>query len=121
MNEQQAYVFTIDTYILQNSNVKITDIFIDKHKEGITHHCGPDMEEFQLYFETALFAIGDWQIKTCAITLQHEEDKVMEFFTSLTTEDAGKLAEYILLFSSIFAMRGVNEVFTHFLHKDDII
>ncbi|WP_154922677.1 hypothetical protein [Klebsiella grimontii] len=105
MNEQQAYVFTIGTYILQNSNTKITDIFIDKHKEGITHHCGPDMERFQLCFEAA----------------QHEEDKVMEFFTSLTTEDAGKLAEYILLFSSIFAMRGVNEVFTHFLHKDDII
>lgn len=121
MNEQQAYVFTIGTYILQSSNTKITDIFIDKHKEGITHHCGPDMERFRLCFEAALFAIGEWQIQTCAITLQHEEDKVMEFFTSLTTEDAGKLAEYILLFSSVFAMRGVNEVFTHFLHKDDII
>lgn len=43
MNAQLAYVFTINTRILQNSNENITEIFITKYKEGIVNHFGSDM------------------------------------------------------------------------------
>lgn len=57
MNAQLAYVFTIDTHILQSSNEKITEIFIAKYKDGITYHFGPDIERFQSCFEAALLLL----------------------------------------------------------------
>lgn len=119
MKKQLTYVYTIDTCILQNSNEKIAEIFITKYKEGITNHFGPDMERFQFSFEAALFAIGEWQIKVDAITRYHEEEDVMEFFSSIPSDEAGNLATSILLFSDVLAMKGVDEVFTYFLCKDD--
>lgn len=121
MNEKLAYIFTIDTRILQNSNEKITENFIAKYREGIANHFGPDMEQFQFCFEAALFAIGEWQIKVDAMTRYHEEDEVMEFFCSIPEDEAGNLATSILLFSDVLAMKGVDEVFAYFLGKDNIV
>ncbi|HFU3485056.1 TPA: hypothetical protein ACGQLW_003903 [Escherichia coli] len=121
MNAQLAYVFTIDTHILQNSNEKITEIFIAKYKEGIMYHFGPDIERFQSCFEAALFAIGEWQIKVDAMTRYREEDEVMEFFSSIPSDEARNLATSILLFSDVLAMKGVDEVFAYFLGKDDVV
>ena len=121
MNEQLAYIYTIDTRILQSSNKKITEIFITKYKERITNHFGSDMERFQFCFETALFAIGEWQIKVDVMTRHHEEDEVMEFFSSIPSDEAGNLATSILLFSDVLAMKSADEVFAYFLNKDDIV
>lgn len=121
MNEQLAYIFTIDSYILQNSNNKIADIFITKHKEGLKYYCGSDMERFRFYFETALSVIGEWQIQASAITYHHDENKVMEYFTAMPSNEAGKLADSILLFSDVFATKGVNEVITYCLNTESII
>ncbi|HFV9477368.1 TPA: hypothetical protein ACIVDA_004812, partial [Salmonella enterica subsp. enterica serovar Muenchen] len=109
------------TRILQNSNEKITEIFITKYKEGITNHFGPDMERFQFCFEAAFFAIGEWQIKVDAMTRYHEEDEVMEFFSSIPSDEAGNLATSILLFSDVLAMKGVDEVFGYFLGRDNVV
>ncbi|EFU2865657.1 Uncharacterised protein [Salmonella enterica subsp. enterica serovar Sanjuan] len=121
MNEQLAYIYTIDTRILQNSNKKVAEFFITKYREEITNHFGPDMERFQPCFETALFAIGEWQKKVDAMTRYHEENEVMEFFSSIPPDEAGNLATSILLFSDVLAMKGADEVFSYFLGKDDIV
>ncbi|HIA0981497.1 TPA: hypothetical protein ACWO5V_005050, partial [Salmonella enterica subsp. enterica serovar Muenchen] len=95
--------------------------FITKYKEGITNHFGPDMERFQFCFEAAFFAIGEWQIKVDAMTRYHEEDEVMEFFSSIPSDEAGNLATSILLFSDVLAMKGVDEVFGYFLGRDNVV
>ncbi|EEU9375313.1 hypothetical protein [Escherichia coli] len=74
------------------------------------------MERFESCFEAALFAIGEWQIK-----VYHEEDEVMEFFSSIPSDEAGNLATSILLFSDVLAMKGVDEVFAYFFGKDDVV
>lgn len=130
MNEQMIYVLNIDTYILQNSYEKIADVFIEKHLNGLKNHysdiplenlinsiCKSDIERF----EAALQAIGVWQMDVDAITLHHEEDKVMMCFTSLTNEEASKLSELILEFSDVLAMKGADEVFAYFLGKDNLV
>lgn len=119
MCEQMNYVLNIDTYILQNSYEKITDIFMTKHREAVIEHFGSDMEHFQFYFEAGLYTIGVWQMQVDAITRYHEEEEVMEFFSSIPSDEAGNLATSILLFSDVLAMKGVDEVFTYFLCKDD--
>lgn len=53
------------------------------------------------------------------MTRYHEEDEVMEFFSSIPSDEAGNLATSILLFSDVLAMKGVDEVFAYFLGKDD--
>ncbi|MFA7951914.1 hypothetical protein [Klebsiella oxytoca] len=107
MNEQMIYVLNIDTYILQNSYEKITELFMTKHKETIIEHFGFDMKTFQFYFEPALHTIGIWQMEVDAGTCNNEEDEVLRFFSELRPDDAGKLAESILQFSDVF-MSGVD-------------
>lgn len=79
--------------------------------------CESDIERF----ESALQAIDVWQMDVDAITLHHEEDNVMMFFTSLTTEEASKLAEAVLQFRDVLVKKGADEVFAHFWDKDDIV
>lgn len=55
------------------------------------------------------------------MTRYHEEDEVMEFFSSIPSDEAGNLATSILLFSDVLAMKGVDEVFAYFLGKDDVV
>ncbi|WP_370611575.1 hypothetical protein [Citrobacter meridianamericanus] len=108
MCEQMNYVLNIDTYILQNSHEKITDIFMTKHKEAVIEHCGSDMEHFEFYFEAGLHTIGIWQMQVDAGTCNNEEDEVLRFFSELRPDDAGKLAESILQFSDVFNMSGAD-------------
>ncbi|EPX1410031.1 hypothetical protein ACWWIV_000301 [Cronobacter sakazakii] len=108
MSEQMNYVLNIDTYILQNSHEKITDIFMTKHKEEVIKHCDSDMEHFQFYFEVGLHTIGVWQMQVDAGTCNNEEDEVLKFFSELSQDDAGKLAESILRFSNAFNMSGAD-------------
>lgn len=108
MSEQMNYVLNIDTYILQNSHEKITDIFMTKHKEAVIEHCSSDMEQFQFYFEAGLHAIGVWQMQVDAGTCNNEEEEVLRFFSELGPEDAGKLTESILQFSDVLNMNDVD-------------
>ncbi|EJL9553343.1 hypothetical protein R3P88_003786 [Salmonella enterica] len=108
MCEQMNYVLNIDTYILQNSHEKITDIFMTKHKEAVIEHCGSDMQHFQFCFEAALHSIGAWQMQVDAGTSNNEEDEVLRFFSEFRTDDAGKLAESLLQFSDVFNMSGAD-------------
>ncbi|ELK0308709.1 hypothetical protein QI621_002269 [Salmonella enterica] len=108
MSEQMNYVLNIDTYILQNSHEKITDIFMTKHKEAVIKHCDSAMEHFQFYFEAGLHTIGLWQMQVDAGTCNNEEDEVLKFFSELSQDDAGKLAESILQFSNHFNMSGAD-------------
>lgn len=104
MCEQMNYVLNIDTYILQNSYEKITNIFMTKHREAVIEHFGSDMEHFQFYFEAGLYTIGVWQMQVDASTCNNEEDEVLRFFSELCQGDADKLAESILQFSDVFNM-----------------
>lgn len=108
MCEQMNYVLNIDTYILQNSHAKITDIFMTKHKNVVIEHCGSDMKRFQICFEVALHSICIWQMQVDAGTCNNEEDEVLRFFSELRPDDAGKLTESILQFSDIFNMSGAD-------------
>jgi hypothetical protein len=116
MCDQMNYIFNIDTYILQNSHEKITDIFMTKHKKTVMDNCGSDMDRFQFYFEAALQSIGVWQMQVDAGTCNNEEDEVLQFFTDLDSDDAGKLAKSILLFSDDLNMECVDNIFTHFMN-----
>ena len=77
--------------------------------------------DFSRALKQRIFAIGEWQIKVDAMTRYHEEDEVMEFFSSIPSDEAGNLATSILLFSDVLAMKGVDEVFAYFLGKDDVV
>ena len=119
MSEQMKYVLNIDTYILQNSHEKITDIFMTKHKEAVIKHCNSDMEHFQFYFEAGLHTIGVWQMQVDAGTCNNEEDEVLKFFSELSQDDAGKLAESILQFSNLFIMSGADIIINICQVKDE--
>ncbi|WP_253186889.1 hypothetical protein [Salmonella enterica] len=46
---------------------------------------------------------------------------MMEFFSSIPSDEAGNLATSILLFSDVLAMKGVDEVFGYFWGRDNVV